>query len=198
MQKSLQKQHQIKILPALIVNEKLRLQKVDIDDVVQTVQGALSPHVDGGIDVTITLLEKNLRIIKDIALMKEALTLLVSNVMGTMPAYGKFSLAINQANFKIKSLLNGDDSIIGACAFMYLAGVSMYISDEKLKKKILEPFFITRTDDNGVRLAIAYRIIKQHHLRIKVSNPMGQGTGVNIYLPLNRLEIVSMMSIPIE
>ena len=116
-----------------------------------------------------------------------------------MPAYGKFPLTINQVNFNIESLLNGEDSIIGACAFMSLAGASKYISvDEKMKEKILEPFFITKTDDNGVCLAMAYRIIKHRHVRVKVNNRMRQDTGINIYLPLNRLEIVSMMSIPAE
>ena len=81
----------------------------------------LPQYVDGDIDVTITLLEKNLKIMADMALMKEALTHLVKNAMDAMPGCGKFSLTINQANFEIESLLNGDNSIIGACAFISLA-----------------------------------------------------------------------------
>ncbi len=121
MQTGLQKQPQIKILPVFNVNERPRLQEADIDDFVKTVQGVLPQHVDGDMDVTITLLEKNLRIMADIALMKEALTHLVRNAM---PGCSNFSLTINQVNFEIESLLNGDDSIIGACAFISLAGVS--------------------------------------------------------------------------
>ena len=78
MQGSLQKQPQIKILPA---NESLRLREADIDDVVKTMQGALPQHVDEDIDITITLLEKNLKLRADMALMKEALTHLVKNAM---------------------------------------------------------------------------------------------------------------------
>ena len=196
MQGSLQKQPQIKILPAFSVNERLRLREADIDDVVKTVQDVLPQHVDGDIDVTITLLEKNLKIMADMALMKEALTHLVRNAM---PGYGKFSLTINQVNFEMESLLNGDDSIIGACAFISLAGVGTYICvDEKIKEKILEPFFTTNTDSNGLALAMAYRIIKQHHERMKADRRVQYGQEVNIYLPLTRSEIVSMMSIPAE
>jgi signal transduction histidine kinase len=162
------------------------------------VQDVLPQHVDEDVDATITLLEKNLKIMAEMALMKEALTHLVRNVMDAMPSYGNFSLTINQVHFEIESLLNGDDSIIGACAFISLAAVGTYLRvDEKIKEKILEPFFTTNTDSNGLALAMAYRIIKQHHERIKVKSRVGQGKEANIYLPLTRLEIVSMMSMPV-
>ena len=194
MQGSLQKQPQIKILPTLRVNESLRSREADIDEFMKTVQGALPQHVDEDIDVTITLLEKNLKIMADIALMKEVLTHLVRNAM---LGRGKFPLTINQVNFEIESLLKCNESIIGACAFISLAAVGTYICvDEKIKKKILEPFFTTKTEANGLNLAMAYRIIKQHHARIKEKSRVGQVKEANIYLPLTRLEIASMMSIP--
>ena len=196
MQGSVQKQPQIKILPVLSITERSRLREADIDEVVKTVQGVLPQHVDGDVDVTITLLEKNLKIMADMALMKEALTDLVRNAMDAMSGYGKFSLTINQANFEIESLLNADDSLIGACDFISLAGTDVGV-DEKIKEKIFEPFFITKTTGNGLGLAIAYRIIKRHRDgRIKAESRVGPGIEVNIYLPLTKFEIVNMMSIP--
>ena len=196
MEGSLQKQPQIKILPALSATERSRLREADIDEVVKTVQGVLPQHVDGDVDVTITLLEKNLKILADMALMKEALTDLVRNAMDAMPRYGKFSLAINQVNFEIESLLKAEDPIMGACDFISLAGTDVGV-DEKIKEKIFEPFFTTKTTGNGLGLAIAYRIIKRHHDgRIRVESRVGPGIEVNIYLPLTKLEIVNMLSIP--
>jgi K+-sensing histidine kinase KdpD len=102
-----------------------------------------------------------------------------------------------EQRFEIKFLLLGNDSIIGACAFISLAAVGAYICvDEKIKEKILEPFFTTKTEGNGLGLAMAYRVINQHHGRIKAISRAGQAKEANIYLPLTRLEIVSMMSIP--
>ncbi len=197
MEGSLQKQPQIRILPALSVNARHGLGNADIDEVVKTVQGVLPQHVDGDVDVTITLLEKNLKILADMALMKEALTYLVRNAMDAMPGCGKFSLNINEVNFEIESLLDGGNSIIGACAFISLTrGCADVGVDEKMMEKMLEPFFTTKTEDNGLNLAIAYRILKQHHGRIRVESRAGQGAEVNIYLPLTKLEIVNMMSIP--
>ena len=50
MKGNLQQQPQIKILPVLSANERLRSRKADIDEVVRTVKGVLPQHVDGNID----------------------------------------------------------------------------------------------------------------------------------------------------
>jgi C4-dicarboxylate-specific signal transduction histidine kinase len=187
MIESFQKQPQVKILPAFSVDGRFKLRETDLNEVVRTVKSILPQYVKGDIDLTITLLEKNLKIMADMALMRETLTHLIENTMDAVPGYGKFSLTVNQVNFEIESLLNGDDSIIGACAFISLAGgIADIVIDHKIKEKILKPFFTTKTDGNGLDLAMAYRIIKQQ-----------QGTEVNLYLPLTRLEIVSMMLIPL-
>ena len=124
------------------------------------------------------------------------MTHLIKNALEAVPGSDRFSLTVNQINFEIESLLNGDNSIIGACAFICLTDMGRGI-DEKLKEKILEPFFTTKTDGNGLALAIAYRIIKQHLGRIGVESQAGNGTEVNLYLPLTKQEIVNMMSIPL-
>jgi len=195
MQESLQKHPQIKVLPAFRVNKRFELREAHIDEAVKTVQGALSQNVDGDIDVTITILEKNLKIMTDVVLMKETLTHLVRKAV---PECGKPPLTINQVNFEIESLLNGNDSTVGACAFISLAAAGRYICvDEKIKEKILKPFFTTQAKDNGLSFAMAYRIINQHLGRIKVKSRATEGKDANIYLPLTRLEMVSMMSMPI-
>lgn len=196
MMESLQKQVRIKSLPAFSVNGRLRLREMDLNEVVRMAESVLSQYINRDIDVTITLLEKNLQIMADTALMTEALTHLIKNAMDAMPGGGKFSLSTNQVNFEIKSLLDGDVPIIGACAFVSLADTGVGI-DKKIKEKISEPFFTTKTDGKGLGLAIAYRIIRQHYGRIKVESRMGQGTEVNIYLPLTTPEMVNMMSIPL-
>ncbi|MCX5806738.1 MAG: ATP-binding protein [Proteobacteria bacterium] len=196
MIESFQKQPQIKILPAFNFDPKLRLRETDLNEVVRTVESVLLQYMKEDIDLTITLLEKNLKIMADMALMKEALTHLIKNAMDAMPGGGKFSLSTNQVNFKIESLLDNDNSIVGACAFVSLADTGVGI-DEKIKERIFEPFFTTKTNSKGLGLPMAYRIIKQHQGVIKVESQAGQGTEVNIYLPLTKPEIVNMMTIPL-
>ena len=193
---SFQKRFQIKSLTDFSFGKRDRLRETDLNEVVRTVERVLPQYVNGDIDVTVTLLEKNLKIMADMALMKEALTHLIKNAMDAMPGGGKFSLSINQVNFEIESLLDDDKPVLGACAFVSLADTGVGI-DEKIKEKIFEPFFTTKTDGNGLGLPIAYRIIKQHQGSIKVDSQVGQGTEVNIYLPLTKPEMVNMMTIPL-
>ena len=196
MMESFQKRFQIKSLTDFSFGKRDRLRETDLNEVVRTVERVLPQYVNGDIDVTVTLLEKNLKIMADMVLMKEALTHLIKNAMDAMPGGGKFSLSINQVNFEIESLLDDDKPVLGACAFVSLADTGVGI-DEKIKEKIFEPFFTTKTDGNGLGLPIAYRIIKQHQGSIKVDSQVGQGTEVNIYLPLTKPEMVNMMTIPL-
>jgi len=197
MTASYQKQPQIKILPAFSLDEKQRLKETDLNEITRMVGGLLPQYVDRDIDVTITLLEKNLRIMADMARMKEAVTHLLKNAMDAMPGSGKFSVNINQVNFEIESLLDGDDSMVGACAFISLADRGVVI-DEKIKDKIFETFYITGNQGKGPALPIGYRVIKQHQGSMKIEGRMRQSTEVNIYLPLTKQEIVSMLSIPLS
>ena len=197
MIKSYQKQPQIKILHAFSIDEKQRLKETDLNEITRMVEGLLPQYVNRDIDVTITLLEKNLKIMADMALMKEAVTHLIKNAMDAMPGSGKFSLSINRVNFEIESLLDGDDSMLGACAFISLTDRGVVI-DEKIKDKIFEPFYITGNQGKGSGLAIAYRIIKQQQGSMKIERRLEQATEVNIYLPLTKPEIVSMLSIPLS
>ena len=196
MIENFQRQSHIKILPAFGVDGGFRLRETELNEVVKTVEGVLPQYVNGDIDVTITLLEKNLKIMADMARMRETLTHLIETAMDAVPGQARFSLTVNQVNYEIESLLNGDNSIIGACAFISLTDTDRGI-DEKIKEKMFEPFFTKKIDGNGLGLAIAYRIIKQHQGRIRVENGAGQGTEVNVYLPLTKPEIVNMMSIPL-
>jgi nitrogen fixation/metabolism regulation signal transduction histidine kinase len=197
MIRSFQKQPQIKILHAFSVNGRLRLRETDLSEVVRTVESVLPQYVNEDIDVTITLLEKNLKIMADMALMKENLTRLIKNTMDGLPGNGHFSLNTNRVNFEVESLLDSFNFIAGACAFVYLADRALLGIDEKIRKRIGEPFFTIKSGaGKSPGLPIAYRIIKKPNRGIRVDNQWGQGE-VDIYLPLTKPEIKSMMSIPI-
>ena len=71
MIESFQIQPQITILPAFSIDGSLKLRETDIKEVVRTVEGVLPQYVNGGIDVTITLLEKNLKLMADMAHMRK-------------------------------------------------------------------------------------------------------------------------------
>jgi nitrogen fixation/metabolism regulation signal transduction histidine kinase len=196
MIRSFQKQPQIKVLPAFNIDGGLRLKETDLNEISSMVRGLLPQHVNWNIDVTITLLEKNLKIMADMALMKEGLTHLIKNTMDGLPGGDNFSLNANQASCEVETLLDGFNYVAGACAFIYLADAAKGI-DKKISERICEPFFTIKSDSGkSLGLPIAYRIIKEPGRGIRGENSWGQGEA-NIYLPLTRQEIVNMMSIPV-
>ena len=184
MMESFQKQPQIKSLPAFSIYRNLRLKETDLNEVVRTVENVLPQYMHGNIGIKITLLEKNLKIMADMALMREALTHLVKNAMDAMPDGGIFSLNTGLINFEKRSIPEGNDNNYGPCAFISLADTGTGI-DEKIKERIFEPFFTTKTGNgNGLGLPIAYHIIKEHGGSMKVESAPGLGTAINVYLPL--------------
>jgi nitrogen fixation/metabolism regulation signal transduction histidine kinase len=201
MVNNFQKQPRIKILPIPRAEGRFRLGEADLKEVVRTVESVLPQYENGEIDVTITLLEKNLKIIADMTLMKEYVTHLTKNAMDGLSGGDHFSLNINQGDFEIESLLEGFNFIAGACAFIYLAETAMGIN-EKMKEKMCEPFFTIKTGSTGSSdqnsgLPVAYRIIKEPNRGIRRGEQWGQAE-VDIYLPLTKPEIVNMMSIPLS
>ena len=195
MIESPQKQPQIKILPAFNVDRKLKLRETDLNEITSMVRELLPQNVNWDIDITITLLEKNLKIMADMALMQEGLTHLIKNTMDGLPVNGNSALNTKQVSCEVESLLDGFNLIVGSCAFIYLADAAGI--DEKIEERICEPFFTLKTDSGkNLGLPIVYRIIKAPNGYARGGNQWRQGE-VNIYLPLTKQEIVNMMSIPL-
>ncbi|HEX2966952.1 MAG TPA: hypothetical protein VHO84_14290 [Syntrophorhabdaceae bacterium] len=194
MIRSFQRQTQIKILPAFNADRGLRLRETDLQQITSLVWGLLPQRVDWDFDVTITLLEKNLKIMADMALMKEGLTHLIKNTMDGLSVSSNSGLNTNQLSCEVETLLDGFNFIAGACAFIYLADTAVDLH-EKVRERICKPFFTIKTNSGkNLGLPIAYRIIKEPK---RYSRGATQWGAANIYLPLNRQEIVNMMSIPI-
>ena len=57
-------------------------------------------------------------------------------------------------------------------------------------EKIFEPFFTTRVKGTGLGLAITKQIIEQHHGKIGIQSEMGQGTTVEVRLPIDPDEYI--------
>ena len=136
------------------------MRETDLNEITSMVRELLPQNVNWDIDITITLLEKNLKIMADMALMKEGLTHLIKNTMDGLPVGGNSALNTNQVSCEVESLLDGFNFIVGSCAFIYLADAAAGI-DEKIEARICEPFFTIKTDSgNSLGLPITYRIIK--------------------------------------
>jgi two-component system NtrC family sensor kinase len=105
----------------------------------------------------------------------QALIALLVNAVEAMPDGGKLELRAR------KSEVNSNRVIV------QIQDTGIGISDE-LKDKIIEPFFSTKKDKNGVGLglAVVYGIIQRHNGKIWLESQSGQGTTFFIELPLSQ------------
>lgn len=194
---SFQRQPRMKSLPAFSIYRKLRLKETDLNQVVRTVAGMLPQYVPGNIETKVILSEKDLKILADMALLREALIHLIENAMDAMPDGGTLTLNTNRVNFENRSIPKDSGDNYGTCAFISLADTGIGI-DEIIKEKIFEPFFTTKAGTGkGLGLPIAYHIIKEHGGNMKLESTPGQGTAINVYLPLAKPEIMNIIPIPL-
>jgi two-component system, cell cycle sensor histidine kinase and response regulator CckA len=196
--KSFQKQASVLLLPAFSIYRKSAMQEADLNGIARLVESALPRFMRGDISAEVTLSEEDLKIMADTALMQLALTNLVKNAVDAMPNGGLLSLDTRRVHFGGESLFDRFNFVGGSCALLSVADTGIGI-DEKTKERIFEPFFTTKAGSGaGLGLPIAYHIIKEHSGSINVGSTPGQGTTINVYLPLAKGEMVSMMPIPLQ
>ena len=193
-----QKQAPTLLLPAFSIYRKSAMKEADLNGIARLVESALPRFMRGDISAEVTLSEEYLKIMADTALMQLALTNLVKNAVEAMPNGGLLSLDTRRVHFGGESLFDRFNFVGGSCALFSVADTGIGI-DEKTKERIFEPFFTTKTGSGaGLGLPIAYHIIKEHGGSINVGSTPGQGTTINVYLPLAKGAMVNMMPIPLQ
>jgi two-component system, cell cycle sensor histidine kinase and response regulator CckA len=193
----LQIQPPIRSLPPFIIFKKTQLRQASLNEIVRALDDMLPEYTHTGIAAEVKLTTEDLTIMADVALMRKALMNLVQNAMDAMPHGGKFSLKTDRVSFNNGSPLENNGHSFGPCGLISLAdtGIGM---EENLKEKIFEPFFTTKEGDNkGLGLPIASHIIKEHGGIMNVKSTIGQGTVVDVYLPLMWSQIMSAVPIPL-
>ena len=199
MIQSFQKQPRIESLAPLSIDRNFALKETDLNEIVRTVESWFPVFLgsNGDIDVRITLLEKNLKIMADRALMKEALLHLFKTAMDAMPDGGICSFSTNRVNFGDHALMDDDSCVSGACALLSIAhtGLAPHV---KIEEKACEPFCLEKSGNgNGHGLYRAYAIINRHHGSMNVESVPGRGTTIKVFLPLADLKEETMEPIPL-
>lgn len=105
----------------------------------------------------------------DIDKLKQAFINIIFNGVQAMPEGGRLCIRLSLEDDFIKILFM--DTGLG-------------ISQEVVEK-IFEPFYTTKETGTGLGLAITHRIIEEHKGYIEVDSNPGEGTKINIYLPID-------------
>ena len=106
----------------------------------------------------------------DSELMTQALVNIFSNAIDATDAGGTISFVVNRKGREIQFIVR--DTGCG-------------IPKESLEK-IFNLYYTTKTNGNGIGLAITQQIISQHNGRIEVQSKAGKGTTFTITIPEQR------------
>ncbi len=149
----------------------LELQQVDLGRTLQDMATLLSNQcMKQGIEVAISVEERGLILEGDPAQLKQVALNLLMNAIEAMEKGGRLSVACQKGEREIVLCIS--DSGAG-------------ITPENLKH-IWDPFFTTKARGMGLGLAVVRDIIERHAGHIAIKSGVGEGTRVDIRLPIHQ------------
>jgi signal transduction histidine kinase len=104
----------------------------------------------------------------DVNQLRQVLINLIQNAADAMPAGGQLKIATRSVNGHLELIVSDTGSGISSA----------------LLPKIFDPFITTKSDGNGLGLAVVYSIIQAHHGSVRADSPPGRGTTFTVSLPL--------------
>ncbi len=161
------------------------LKPVNLNNMVDEVTRLLSRTINKNITINKSL-NKNLLPIKgDEGQIQQLILNICLNARDAMPEGGKIKISTRKVflDDEITEINPWAEAGDYVCLSIADTGCGM---DAETQDKIFEPFFTTKQKNNGTGLGLAsvYRIMKNHRGHIQVKSQPGQGTGIEVYLPI--------------
>ncbi|HEX2966956.1 MAG TPA: ATP-binding protein [Syntrophorhabdaceae bacterium] len=173
-----------KKLLILSCRQKMDPKITDLNDTVRSVQRRLSLFIKNDISLEIKLIDRDLPVMIDAIHFEEVLLDLVSNAMDAMPLGGTLTVVTEYRKYGRDHARNGNGNIEEhALLTVTDTGIGM---TRKVKERVFDPFFTTKGVGKGAGLGLStvYGIIMRHNGTINIESQLGQGTKVDIHLPL--------------
>ncbi|WP_437737815.1 ATP-binding protein [Sorangium sp. So ce1335] len=160
---------------------------LDLRDVVRGMDGALRAAVGGAVELAIALGPSGCRVLADAGQLEQVVMNLALNARDAMQDGGKLSIEARAVRVGAAGSLHDAHPAIppGRYARLVVRDTGSGMSDD-VRTRAFEPFFTTkpRGKGTGLGLATVYGIVKQWRGHIELASQPGQGTRVEIYLPL--------------
>jgi CheY-like chemotaxis protein len=166
-------------------------ERVDVNEIVRTVEILLSSIVPENVDMKTRLAEKELTVHADRAQMEQVLMNLATNALDAIPDGGSLTIEAARVSFSRETVEGQSRIAPGEYACVSVADSGEGIDDET-QEKMFEPFFTTKEvgKGTGLGLAMVYGTMRRHSGHVTVESEPGRGTVFKVYLPLSRAERV--------
>jgi signal transduction histidine kinase len=163
----------------------LEIQPVDVVHLVAELSAMLRRVVPESIEIHLITEPKAGTVRADTGALEQILLNLVTNARDAMVDGGKLSISVGRRNLGQEYCATHPWTTPGdyVCISVSDSGIGM---DEETRERVFEPFFTTKPPElgTGLGLSMVYGLVKQHGGVVDVYSEKGEGTVVNIYLPL--------------
>jgi PAS domain S-box-containing protein len=174
----------IRKLLAFARRQRLALQPIELNPIVQEFAAVLRRVVPEDIDIQLALDERGAVVNADQGAIEQMLMNLATNARDAMAGGGTLRLETSHTTLTaeacaLKGWGKAGDYVVLAVSD---SGVGM---DADTQRHLFEPFFTTKPVDvgTGLGLAMVYGLAKQHDGFLDVESVLGRGTTVRVLLP---------------
>jgi PAS domain S-box-containing protein len=158
-----------------------RRRVLELDAFVSQLSGRLRRAVPAGVELRMALGAAGACVLADAASLEQVVWHLVVNAWEAMPHGGTVVVEtrrVGGANASGQRLPIPGEAI---CLSVRDTGVGI---EAELLGQIFEPFFTTKEAGSGLGLAVVWGVVKQHGGHVEVHSRRGEGTTVQVYLPV--------------
>jgi CheY-like chemotaxis protein len=161
--------------------QSLKPERLDIDEVVRSIEPLLRRALGAQIDIALELLGSSMRAVTDRISLENALLNLVLNAREAMPQRGTLTITTGQRTAKAGE---GVLPIGQPVVFVTVTDTGCGMSPEVLQRAF-EPFFTTKElgKGTGLGLSMVYGFAQQSGGHVCIKSKVGVGTTVTIVLP---------------
>ena len=163
----------------------VNLQPVNLNKIIKNMESLLSRVIGEDIELSTVLTDSTLTIMADSTQIDQILMNLATNAQDAMPKGGSFIIRTDCMEIDDEYIKAYGYGKPGFYALLSVEDTGMGM-DEKIRERILEPFFTTKEvgKGTGLGLSMVYGIVTQHDGYISVYSEPGKGTAFKILLPL--------------
>lgn len=161
---------------------------VQVNAVILVLEKMLVRIIRENIEFRLELTDKQLIVQADAGQIEQVLINLAANSRDAMKEGGRLTIRTDLEEMDEEYVALYGYGKPGKYALITVSDTGQGM-DAETRKKIFEPFFITKGigEGTGLGLSISYGIIKQHGGYINVYSEPGHGTAFKIYLPLSEV-----------
>ena len=161
------------------------LEKIKLSKVIHNIENVLHVLLLGDVFFKVVIAENERAVKVDCHQIEQVLLNLATNGRDAMPEGGDLTVSVDPLSVKEGQELHGGTIPAGEYMVLSVSDTGSGI-EKKVLKKILEPFYSTKTSKRGtgLGLAIVKNIVNEHNALMEIDTVPGEGTTFRLIFPV--------------